>query len=84
MSQGIEYLSEAVATHAGLSHLHLAKNGAGDKGVKALVEVLEANVTLRYLDLRSNAIGLTGARLMNTLLKERNDTIKGAAPWLGV
>lgn len=77
-AEGVEHLADALVAHAGLSHLHLARNGAGDKGAKALVAALEANVSLAYLDLRANALGLTAARLLSTLLKERNDSLKGA------
>jgi hypothetical protein len=38
--------------------LHAYRNGMGDRGVKSVVEALEANTVLRRLDLRVNSIGL--------------------------
>jgi Ran GTPase-activating protein (RanGAP) involved in mRNA processing and transport len=43
---------------------------------QALVEALATNSSLQDLDLRSNAIGLTGCRLLSALLQDHNSSIR--------
>lgn len=44
--------------------------------LQALVEALATNSSLQQLDLRSNAIGLTGCRLLSALLQDHNSSIR--------
>lgn len=44
--------------------------------LQALTEALAANSNLQDLDLRSNAIGLTGCRLLSSLLQDHNSSIR--------
>lgn len=44
--------------------------------LQALVDALATNTSLEQLDLRSNAIGLTGCRLLSGLLQEHNSSIR--------
>lgn len=63
----------------GLFAFVYCRNSAGDRGVKCLVDALGTNKTLEALDLKSNTIGLMGCRMLSSLLKERNATIRHLA-----
>jgi Ran GTPase-activating protein (RanGAP) involved in mRNA processing and transport len=44
--------------------------------LQALMEALATNSSLQELDLRSNAIGLTGCRMLSALLQDHNSSIR--------
>ncbi|KAF5827656.1 hypothetical protein DUNSADRAFT_305 [Dunaliella salina] len=73
--EGVAHMASALGGHKSLISLNLARNGMGDRGVKALVEALEGNNVLRRLDLRVNSIGLVGCRLVGSLLRDKNTTL---------
>ena len=48
----------------------------GDRGVQSLVEALERNTSLKRLELQSNSITMVGCRLLSTVLRGRNMSIR--------
>lgn len=54
-------LAKAVATHANLVQLHLARNAFGDAGVVELSVAIEAAPSLTLLDVSANEVGPRGA-----------------------
>lgn len=54
----------------------LCRNSVGDRGVKSLVEALERNTSLQRLELQSNSITMVGCRLLSTVLRDRNMSVR--------
>eukprot|EP01012_Entosiphon_sulcatum_P032605 TRINITY_DN41447_c0_g1_i1.p1 TRINITY_DN41447_c0_g1~~TRINITY_DN41447_c0_g1_i1.p1 ORF type:complete len:600 (-),score=97.31 TRINITY_DN41447_c0_g1_i1:4-1803(-) len=78
--EGAELLATALTSNRSLTQLTLSKR-VEDAGAVALAMMLQANTTLRELDLRDNRIGHEGLRaFVNTLKENRTVTSLQVVP----
>ena len=75
LDQGIEILSDALATNRTVVSLDLRNNKIGADGAAALANMLKSNSTLQIIDLRWNEIGAAGGRSILSALSS-NHTLK--------
>jgi chromosome segregation ATPase len=73
LDQGVEILSDALASNRTVVSLDLRNNKIGADGAGALANMLKSNTTLQVIDLRWNEVGAAGGRsLLSALSSNRS------------
>lgn len=58
-------LIDLLKKNTSIRHLHLSGNKIGDTGCNLIAELIEANSTIEFIDLRLNSFNVFGARVIN-------------------